>query len=250
MNEETKDQLIQDYLAHSLKGDELKYFEDQIRRDPELAAEVTAYQELELGLHGIGAEHLAAETSQWESEYRQSQTSEGKVVPFRPYYAVAAAVTLLLLLGGILLFWNPNPELGELYAQHYAPYEDMILDRSEASEGTEQLLIQGMEAYNRQEYPLAERHLQEYLAQSPEQYGAALYLGIAQLETNQLEAAEASFRRASQDIKFEQQAQWYLSLLYLKSEQMTKVRTALQAIADNAQHYKHREASTLLKDIE
>ncbi|MEM9674636.1 MAG: hypothetical protein ACFB15_11705 [Cyclobacteriaceae bacterium] len=249
MEEEIKDQRIQDYLADALEGEELKDFENQMQQDPELAAEVAGYQNLERGLHGIGVEHLATEISAWEADYQQAQTTETKAVPFRPYYAVAAAITLLIVTG-IFLFWNPTPDMAELYAQHYTPYEDMILDRSDATEGTQELLVQGMEAYNNQQYAQAEERLQEYLTQAPDQYGAALYLGIAQLETDRFEAAEASFTTALQDANFEQQAQWYLSLLYLKSDQPEETLTALQTIANSPQHYKNREATALLEEIE
>jgi tetratricopeptide (TPR) repeat protein len=249
MEEETKDQLIQDYLEGNLKGEALKDFEKRLKEDTTLATEVEEYQHLELGLHSIGVHQFKDEVSRWETAYQHSQRSSHKGYALRPYYAIAASIALFLTVG-IYLFMNRLPGMDQLYTQHYVPYEDMILDRSDVSEGAKSFLIAGMEAYNHQQYPVAVKNLKEYLQQEPEHYGAALYLGIAQMEINDFDASEASFNLSQNDPKFEQQAQWYLSLLYLKSEQLERAKTSLQSILENSQHYKFREAEELLEDIE
>jgi len=249
MQEEIKDQRIQEYLEGNLKGENLKDFENRLQQDPALAAEVQEYQQLELGLHSIGAEQFKNEVSQWEEAYQKTQRTDHKVFTLRRYYAVAATIALLIV-AGIYFLRNTPPDMDQLYAQNYVPYEDMILDRGASSEGAQSFLIAGMEAYNHQQYALAEENLQAYLREEPTHYGAALYLGIAQMELNQFDEAASNFDLALQDPKFAQQAQWYLSLLYLKSQQPEKAKTTLQAIAQNPQHYKSGTAAGLLGELE
>lgn len=251
MEEEIKDQLIQDYLEGNLQGKDLKDFENRMQQDPVLAAEIEVYQNLELGLHSIGADNFKSEVAQWEKAYQKSQENEEpKRFMFRPYYAVAASVALLMV-AVVFFLINRSPDMDQLYAQNYVPYDDMILDRSQTdAEGAQSFLIAGMEAYNHQQYALAEENLQEYLQQQPEQYGAALYLGIAQMEINKFDAAEASLQKASQDAQFAQQSQWYSALLYLKSQQLEKAKTTLQSISQNTQHYKSEEATDLLEVLD
>ena len=249
MEEETKDQLIQDYLEGKLEDKDLKDFENRLQQDPALAAEVQEFQDLELGLHGIGADQFKEEVKQWEAAYRQTQQPAHKVFSLRRYYAVAATIALFIV-AGIYFLMPGTPGMDQLYAQNYVPYEDMILDRSNASEGAQSFLVAGMEAYNQQQYAQAAENLQAYLREAPSQYGAALYLGIAQMELNQFDEAESNFDLALQDPRFAQQAQWYRALLYLKSQQPEKAKAALQAIAQNPQHYKSGTAANLSEELE
>jgi hypothetical protein len=246
MNEDQRDQMIQAYLEGKMGGEELQKFTSEFESNPELAREIKRFKEIELGLRSIGVDNLKEEIKDWEKEYLIHSSETVKVRTIRTYYSVAAII-LLLVVAGIFFFLNRQPDYSNLYSQNYTPYEDMILDRGDMEEYNESPLKAGMEAYNMKKYELASKNLSAYLEQMPEKYGVALYLGISEMELNQTKSAEKDLMLAQKDPMFTQQAQWYLCLLYLKSNQPDNALDEINGILRNPDHYKFEDALKLKK---
>ncbi|CAN0497924.1 unnamed protein product [Scytosiphon promiscuus] len=107
-----------------------------------------------------------------------------------------------------------------------------------------------MEAYNKGNYAMTIEILNSYLEKSPQDFGIALYLGIAQMEEGNNEMAVESFKTAKKSQKFKQQAQWYEALLYMKSNQTQKLKSSLIEISEDNQHYKNKKAKELLEKVD
>ncbi len=243
------DEMIREYLEGSLKGDVLKDFENRMKEDATLAKEVKDLKEVILGLKSLGVDKLKEEVGEWEKEYRNSiPENKGKVRSLSIVYSVAASIVVLVV-AGIYFYSFNTPDYQSLYAENFTPYEDMILARGEEGIADEELLSEGMTAYNEQQYDLAINKLSDYLSNNPEKYGVAFYIGLAQLELNNIEEAIANFKIAQKDPLFLQQAQWYQALSYLKSEQLDQAKNILQLVEDQNSHYKREAAGELLKDI-
>ena len=249
MKNEYNDELIQAYLEGKLEGDDLAKMNREIIENPELAEEINKLKKLELGLEGIGADQLRDEIRNWEKDYRlKASNQKGKVRSLRTYYSVAAVI-LLLIVSGIVIYLNQSPDYNALYAENFTPYEDMILDRGENETSSESELTEGMEAYNNHQYEVAAQKLSSYLTQNSEKPGVALYIGISQMELNHMLDAIKYLDLAQQDPLFAQQAQWYLALLFVKNNQIDKARNQLSIISKNDDHYKRSEAKDLLRKI-
>jgi len=136
-----------------------------------------------------------------------------------------------------------------LYRQYFVAYEDKILNKGKATEGGQAFLEAGMEAYNHEQYQLAAEYLKKYMFQAQTHHGVALYLGISQMELDKFEAAEENFRLAMKDAEFEQPAQWYLALLFIKSNQSEEAMVSLRAIVQDKEHYKYEAANTLAEKL-
>ena len=195
MEEESKTQLIQDYLDGKLTDQEKKDFEEVLAKDADLNNEVVELKELELGLHSLGYDQFKTTVNEWETDFQQSTPKTSKIVQLRYYFAAAASLALLIMAGYFFSNNSISPE--QLYANNYTPYEDMVIGRGNNST-TEaiELLTNGMNAYNQQDYQTASEKLNEYLGLMPTDYGIALYLGIAQMEIGKNNEAEASFTTA------------------------------------------------------
>lgn len=241
--EKEKDQLIQEYLDNMLLPDERSTFEKRLKSDIELAEEVQALRDVEMDLKAAGHESFKAEVKQWEQGYQKSHHQRR----FYSLIAIAASLVVVFLTG--YFYMNQQPGTTEkLYAMYFVPYEDMILTRGELSESESQL-ANGMSAYNDGNYTLAAEMLGQYRINNTSDKAAALYLAISETELGRFTTAERNFKLAIEDVKFQQQSQWYLSLMYIKSKQTDNAVSQLQLIVANANHYKTKEALQLLDEI-
>ncbi len=242
--EADKDQKIQEYLDGSMSQDEKLAFEGLMNTDAELAAEVTELRELEYDLKAAGVDSFRSKMDQWEQGYQKNQGKNR----MRTFLAIAASIVVVLL-AGYYFTGQQGSSAEKLYAANFVPYEDMILTRGEPS-ATGSQLVDGMIAYNDGDYTIAAEHLEQFRITNPDNKAAALYLAISQTELGRYDAAERSFNIAMEDPNFRQQAQWYLSLMYIKNHKNAEALGQLQAIADNTDHYKSAAATELMQQID
>lgn len=243
--EEKLDQQIEGYLNGTLTQSEREAFETMLARDPEIAGKVKDLVAIDEGLKAVGMEEFRQDLKQWEGELKQVHTP---AIGWKRYIAVAAVVTLIVL-PAIYLFTIKKPTSEELFLAYYQPYEEMVTTRGNPTDSLGMLLADGVDAYSRGDYRQCTDLLESYLEQRPNAHRVALYLGIAQMEIDQQQSAEASFQLAQEDPVFRQQAQWYQALSYLKFNKSEKARAILQAISENGAHYRHAEAAQLLKEL-
>ena len=234
--------LKQSYLEGKMEPSELLEFEQKIKSDPELAREIKELQRIDLGLQALNYESFKNEVLSWEGEYK----TKPDVIPLNRYIAIAAGILLLLIPTVMLLYNSQGVDSSNLYAQYYAPYQDVVLERGDDSE-VQEILAQSMQEYNSENYRTAIPGFTDYLDQNPEDYKVYLYLGICQLEIDQFADAEEIFIRAENDPYFKQQAQWYRAMTYLKGDQKQPLVDILDLIASQTpRHYQQGKAIELL----
>ena len=247
---------IQKYLQGGLSQEELARFEEKIAKDPDLAGEVRDYENLERGLKAAGLDEFKTEVTAWETAYLNEAAnvarpgSQGKVIAFKKYIRVAAAVALLLATG--IYFYTSREVSSEiLYTQYYQQYPDMFTKRGDSVTGgiKEKHLLAGIDAYNSKNFEVAVTHLQNYLEAAPERKGIALYLAISQMELNQFDRAAGNFKLAREDPAFRQQALWYEALLNLKAGKVGKSQAVLKEILNDKHHYRKSQAEKLLNAL-
>ena len=146
----------------------------------------------------------------------------------------------------IFLLRKPNYSTSELFTRYYAPYENLIIFRGEDDDI---ILKRAMDAYDDQNYQRAISLLQPYMEANPKQRSAALYLGIAEMELSNYGKAESHLTDALNDPRYQQQADWYLALLYLRMNDVHKSSETLQKIIDPGNHYKDKEAREILRSL-
>jgi hypothetical protein len=231
---------IQQYLDDKLQGEALKKFETALETDRELAQEVAELQDTEESLRAAGYDAFKLEVQQWERDYRAKKRRN-----WLPYLAIAASIAVAIV-ASVMLFRDTSLSPDQLFALHFEPYEDMILVRDPEIDPDLRQLADGMEAYNEKRYAEAEKLLAGYIEThpSPDQT-PVLYLAIAQTVTGNYSNAETNFMELLNDDRLGQQAQWYLSLMYLKNNQPEAAKKIIQQIKDSPGHYKRQEADQI-----
>lgn len=238
---EEQDYRIQKYLEQTMDIQERQAFEEELRKDQDLAIEVEELKKLEDGLLAAGMETFMEDMRQWEHA--------GSSMPNWKPYLMAAAVLTVVLVPAIYFLNLQKPSSEELFMANYQPYEEMITQRASPGDSVNTLLTNGLHAYNSGAYKKSAELLGAYLKQNPKDHKVSLYLAIAQLEINQKELAAANFVRAQQDPAVKEQAQWYQALTYLKFQETDSAVVILKTIANSDSHYRKQQASRLLKDL-
>ncbi len=244
MEEEMQD-LMQAYLDGTLQEPLLSNFIDRMEKDPTLKAEVEGLQGIDNAMHALGAESLADAVREWEIElHTANKSTTVRRLSVRRILSIAAGVAVVTAF--MFLLRKPNYSSSELFASYYAPYENHIVSRGD---GDDVILERAMSAYDNQNYQRAASLLQPYLEANPDERSVALYLGIAQMEISNYGAAETHLIEALNDPLYQQQADWYLALLYLRMDEKTKASQTLEKIVNMGDHYKEMEARELLRKL-
>lgn len=227
---------IDDYLSGKLSPEARQAFEEELNLDPELQKQAGLQQDMAFLLnHQKDRAALKAQLEQTGASFF------GEADPARPKarirwigWAAAAAAAAILFFVLWPLFVQPD-----LY-QQYAEFPPLALSEKGTTTtnwaDTEQ-------AFNSGDYVEAALQLEIYLEVFPEDQQARLYLGIAQMENGDLEAARQSFAEVSAAAPaLSDYAEWYRALSYLKGNAPERARPALEDIAEGSPFYEEAEA--------
>ena len=245
-------ELIEKYLHRQLSDSEWSRLQEQLKGDPELAEE--------LGIAAIlNADYNATHKLRWKqllAEQTDSITAPPenvrKLTSRRRtlYYITAIAAALLIAVFAIILSINTNnldQQLNDHIAQHHhAPTTTMGTPNS--NERWELAIV----AYQQAEYEGAATQISAIIddgTTTPELY---FYLGLCQLYQHEAnyEAAVDNFNRVlATSNAFQEETKWFISLAYLKLQQLEDARRHLEQLA-NAQGWKSIEARQLLESVD
>lgn len=243
--EEKLQDLMQAYLDGTLQEPELSDFKLQLQNNSELEAEVAHLREIQTSMHALGAESLLEATQDWEREINEKKKNGNvRSLSIKRVLSIAAGVAAVTAI--IFFLRKPDYTTTELFASYYEPYENLIISRGE---GDDIILKRAMDAYDNHNYQRAVSLLQPYLEANPNERSAALYLGIAQMELSNYGEAESQLMEALNDPLYQQQADWYLALLYLRMDDVSKLSKTLEKIITMGDHYKEKEAREILGSL-
>ena len=244
--EEKELELIEQYLDGKLKGADLELFDEKLQTDHQFALEVTGYRNTIESIDAYGRDLFSESIAGWEEELEESaKEKEVKIVPFKRYVAIAATLLLLLIPAAYLIFFYQSQE-SRLFAQHFQPYENITNVRSD--DRSNELLQQGMTAYDSKAYRQAIELLNEYVHANQSDATAIFYLGEAYLANDQPEQAETQYLAVVEngDNVFVEIAQWHLALTYLKQDKTEQLQELLQSIKGAPGHTYSQEAEELV----
>lgn len=240
---ENFDKLIRDYAEGSLTGDALRNFEEQIKKEPGLQAEIDLYLALK-----------AADNLRLKKQLLQTAKHEG-LTPQAPPPALlrrlplvlAAAATLALLLTAIWWWRQPAaPDAGQLAQTYLAkPYPPPVATMGEAD--TRPAALQSaFLAYRNGDFAAAAQQLGELAAQPDASDETLFYAGEAMLQTGQWERAIAQFDRV-QPGYWRETADWRTALALIKNSQPASARPLLEKLRNSS---RQTQVEALLKVLE
>jgi tetratricopeptide (TPR) repeat protein len=235
------------YLRGELTAAERLDFEQQLKADPALAAEVTSQQQSWQLLGELPARaRQKAEIGSWiaEASAAESTAQVRRFSPVMRYASMAAVIIVLAALAYLLFPQTASPET--LYADYYQPYTHS--QTMGAGDATDSLFQRGVKAFKENKYEEAIRELQ-LIASDATQYGdARMLIGAAYMQQEKYGDAIPFFQEASQNALLADQAIWYKAWAHLMAGEKEVAKSLFQKIAAS-QGYKHQEAEKLVDKL-
>ena len=246
---------LQAFAAGELKGEALQELKTTIAQSTEAADEAHFSKKLaqalqhedKLSMNALLAAIIAEKGLPPELPKNEARPNRTKA-NIGLYWA--SIIVLFFVVGGIFIYrssvLNEMKVSVALYEHNFAPLENVIVT-PETRTGLE-LFDRGMAAYDRGDFVRAAGFLDRFYQQSGDP-NAALFLGVAQLELGNQEAAINSLQNCLGNLASPalDASQWYLALAYLKNGDMGLASEVLKTIS--AESVYGSQAASLLKEI-
>lgn len=235
MTKEERTENIERYLRKELSGAEQTTFEIQLQQDGRLRRELRIHRELHESIGDPELQQFSELIRESETDYFVDQ-DQRQIRRFRNYRTLAAAVTLLLMIGfGYWYVQRPAaPEA--LFAAYYEPYQAPGTFRGEDPTDLEDNFLLGLARYDEGQYAEAAEYFSRTLAKDTGKDLAIFLRGLSYLETNAPDLAEQDLQKviANEDSLFRESARWYLGLLYLKLGDTQRAQRTFEDMEDSA----------------
>lgn len=221
-------------------------FERDLGVNPELSAELNLTMTID---DAINREDILDLRRKLRVISRKNET-ETLMIPKptnrRMWYA-AASLVLLATLGTALYFLTNRDYTNEmLFKQYYSTDNYVSITRS-----SEANIVEAIIKFQQKEYKDAAVLFNQLLQRDANNSAAWFYYGICCMETKEYLTAEASFNHVIHDRQnlYSENAEWLLSLCYLKVNQIGMAKKQLQQIASNLENAHQGDAKQLLNRI-
>lgn len=257
-------QLIEAYFSNELDGEELTSFENRLKADLRFAQEVENYQLIiEEIKHEAEEKAMKVKLSEWDQELDDEPSKRMPLVRFAPWKVAAVFVPFLVIAG--LTYYVINGQTTrdhiELYSSYFKPYEDVLSTRSggtrsgetrsgETRSGSAENMAKAMNSYNEGNYQQAISLFEIISVEEKDKEtatAALLYAGIAYMAVDSLVQAVDRLQhvKAQEYPLFKEVADWYLLLVYLKTNQIDDFNHQLSVILSQTEHLYFEEATRL-----
>ena len=236
------------YAEGEMTAEERSAFETALTADESLRQQLVLYQEVHAGLQ----QHFGADAQQAQlqdtlhslrTEFFNTVNTAvpAKVISMKRYLRGAAAVAAVLI--AVVFIWQPwQPGLFNKYA------ETSMVAPAERGGNTDNLLQQGVDAFNKKNFSRAASLLQQLRRQDTTNSAVNFYYGVALLQTDKLTAAFTLFNQLyTGQSAFKYEAAFYNALVYLKEDNKVACKEWLQKIPADASNY--NKAQELLRKL-
>ena len=237
---------IERYNAGEMSDSEIKWFQKELEGNEKLRKETILRKKTDVILDSQDILSLRNKLSAIEKK-RESTVpvqNKGRRSPMK-YAAVIAGIVVI---GSIALFSGKNLTNEEIIDNYYKAYEPITNQRSLITESISDLDL-AMEYYNAHDYRNAALLFNKVVASNPKDMQSTLLNGISNFENKEYPEAELSFGNVIEDNNnlYIDQAEWYLALCYLNTNETVKAKQILEAIKKEEGIYKNDARKILRK---
>ena len=178
---------IEDYFEGQLTPEDRQVFERKCELDPAFAQEVALYLNMRGALRAAYYENKKKDLESFANNRSDAGRERGRSVPISLWVSGIAASILIV---AAVLFFSAKPDPGQLASM----YIEQNLTTLSVTMGVEQdSLALGVNAYNDQDFRLAEEIFSDLLKYPEVQFNAMKYLGIVALAKADYAAALKHF---------------------------------------------------------
>lgn len=243
--------LIDRYMNGEMEKEELNWFEGEIINDKTLAAEIKLQYEIGSSILDEEEMDLRAQLVRIEQEVIPKKV---RFVQFKNFNkgaaAAVASILLLLAVAAWLLLSHGAPKSNDqLFARYYEPYRSLASVRS-GDLIVDNIITSAMQKYEQGDFSTALSLFEQVLVTDSKDATSRFYQGISFMETQKYQNAGNSFHTVidHRDNLFLEQAQWYLGLCYLKTDETEKAKDQFNRIASIKGHYS-KNANKILRAL-
>lgn len=223
---------IERYYNGSMAKEEQETFEKRLRQDVSFQQEVEDIKSLLLGIEMQALNEKMDEFHEDLAIQMITGTPPSKV-HFLHFRNIAAAVVII---AGSLSFWFFNGSSSEkLYSTYFKPDPGLPTTMSTTAEYS---FYDAMVSYKRGDYKTAISKWEKQAVKSPNNDTLTYFLGVANMAEKQLDKAIPYLVKSSENKSsvFQQDAQFYLGLAYLKKDNKAEAIRYLKR--SNSEHSK------------
>ena len=243
-------QKIESFLLGHFEPEKQKAVLAEIESKPQLLAEMEAQKKLINEIESHGRAQFKSELKEIHAEQHAQKNTKELSKSSNGLKKIILSVFLLTLLGLAFLFLfqstHKKESSADLYAAYFEPYElSSQRNGNKANKAFESL-------YSQKKYKdLIEKFDAEFNGLSELNSRQLLALGIAYMETADAENAETRFSLLilKNDFNYIDQARWYLSLNYLKTDEIEKSKALLHQLKSDIHSDHHKDAVALLEEL-
>ncbi len=249
-NEDYYYELLDKFLAGNITKQESTELRLAAKQDSNLQSTLSNHIEARANIRIAGEADLKKKLmSAYDDLPTKSEKATTQINPFVRWAAIAASV-IGLAFG--FYYFSPNADPTFQLANHLTEVPALTTRGVQANEFLE---LWGIAKLNYQNKEYKETiavcdQLKAFPNQAKAHAGKiAIFKGMTYLQLKQYSAAISHFNQIPENNPLANDAKWYIALTYLDSGDIEKSRALLKEIANDKKHYKHSQATTLLKQL-
>lgn len=239
---------IERFLAGEMNEDELRWFSKELQFNAELSTELKLDKDLDDVLVDEDVIEFRRKLLSIYNEKKEANAPKIiKLQPRRWQLAAAAAIAVLMITGGALLFTQQRSYTPEkLFSMYYDSENTIELTRSGNSN-----IVEAVLKFQQRDFQAASLLFAEILDKDSSNMAVWFYNGISYIETDRISDAATAFEYIINDKKnlYVEHAEWYLGLCYLKDEQIDFAVDQFRKIAADQNNYHKEEAVKILEKL-
>lgn len=249
-------ELFDSYFLGRMSGEDKANFEKSLEQNAELANDFKEFQLITEGLQEAGENNFRQSLKIVDAEIGEPELNKSS---FRIYWAAAAVIALLLGIGSVIYFTR-GINKDRLYLAYYQHYKNDLVQYSRGegittkvenlTDDQYKILTEAMRAYDKKDYEKTIDLIEDNLIIKNPDPGIVFFLAVSQLELNRVDEAIENLEYLIEESNhaYFEQAQWYLSLAYIKANYIEKARLLLKEISMKSKKYQS-SAEELLKKL-
>ena len=229
---------IERYNAGEMSDTEKEWFLKELEGNIELRNEVDLRKRTDEVLRKQDVLSLRNKLSQIEQN--RKEVTKQVSSPGRSFIRYAAVLAALVVIGSITLLTRKNMSNDEILNRYYKVYEPPTTQRSAQSAPDADFTL-ALELYNTHDYGKAAILFNKVLENKPNDMQVILLQGVSNFEEKNYPEAKQSFNKVieNRDNLYIDQAQWYLALCYLQTNETEKAKQLFTLIGQESGIYQN-----------